>query len=137
MKRKGGAETVALMIVGVVVVGIVATLGVNRMADLDERIKVRTVEIPGERVSTAIHTIDALERAEVEIELQDEYGLERKEGEKHLNYTSNTIINLPGSDYGSYHLDPPSTFGIREGTDSIICIEKTEGSSPIVRPGEC
>lgn len=139
MKRKGSSQNVALFIVGVVVVGVIASLGVDRIVDLDERIKVRTVEIPGERVSTAIHTIDALDKAEVQIDLKDEYGLEmKKEGEKHLNYTADTVIVIPGSDYGSYNMDPPVEFEIKEGIDDSICIEKEgEKSNPVVKPGEC
>lgn len=137
MKRKGGAETVAIMIVGVVVMGFIATIGVQRLVDLDERIRVRTVEIPAERASTTIHATAALDDADVQINLEDEYGIEERDnGEIFLNYTSNTVINLPGSDYGSHQIDPPVNFIAEEGISSNFCVQK-ERSSVFIRPGEC
>lgn len=136
MNRKGGAETVAIMIVGVVVVGVIATIGVSRLVDLDERIRVRTVEIPAERVSTTIHTTAALDNANVQINFEEEYEIEEKNGDPYLSYTSNTAINLPGSDYGSHQIDPPVDFSVETGEDSSLCVEK-EGSAMLLRPGGC
>lgn len=137
MNRKGEAETVAIMIVGVVVMGVIATIGVQRLVDLDDRIRVRTVEIPADRASTTIHTTAALDNAEVQIKLGDEYGIEEKDdGEIYLNYSSNTVVNLPGSDYGSHKLDPPVNFRAEEGTSSNLCVQK-EGSNLFLSPGEC
>jgi len=137
MDRKGEAETVAIMIVGVVVMGVIATIGVQRLVDLDDRIRVRTVEIPADRASTTIHATAALDNANVQINLGDEYGIEEKDdGEIYLNYSSDTVVKIPGSDYGSQKLDPPINFRAEEGISSNLCVQK-EGSSLFLSPGEC
>ncbi|MBC5792993.1 MAG: hypothetical protein H8Z69_03025 [Nanohaloarchaea archaeon] len=132
MKRKGSSETIALAIVGIVIFGLMAVIGINRMTDLDDRIRVRTVEIPADRMGPTIDMASALDEAEIEISFDVEHGIVRKNGGVHLNYTHETLINWPGSDKNSHPIESKVGLDeIKEGVSDDICIRKKSGEISI------
>ncbi len=132
MRRKGSSETIALAIVGIVIFGLMAVIGINRMTDLEDRIRVRTVDIPADRMGPTMDMASALEQAEIELKFDVEYGIMRKNGEVHLNYTHDTLINWPGSDKNSHPIEPESGFeGVTEGISDRICIRKNSAGVSI------
>lgn len=132
---KGAAEIIGLTVVAFAVIAAVATLGIDNLKLIEERIALNTISIAGERVEVAAYSLDSVEEGELQIQLRDEYNLSSQGGEDYIVYEYNGI--LPGEEEKSKsRIDPPVTAEIvREGKSEYVCLKKR--SRVNIYSGEC
>jgi len=136
MKRKGVSDTVALAIVSFVMVGVIVTIGAGNMINLEENIKLRTVDIPAQRMATTMTMVDTLDQAQVQLSMQGRYGLEIRSDGPYLNYTSDGYTSADSSS-GSSKIDSGIDFTAEEGISDTFCVIKESGENPDISPGGC
>jgi len=124
---KGQAQYVGLAVVTLVVVTTILGTSFRDIVNFEERIYLNTMDLPAERVGTAVYSMDAVERGEVELEMPVEYGIESRRGSIYLNYSMETVVGETKSSEIKIH-DPKNVvveFDVEEGVSDTFCINKT------------
>jgi hypothetical protein len=116
---------------------LVMGIGIERVAELDERISLNTVPLVAERVEIAIYTLEtAPDGSSVELGLRDKYNITDQNGGS-IAYRFDSYI--PSEDETRVReINPPGDIRVTtedEGKSSYICIEKS--GRIVVSPGEC
>lgn len=133
---KGLSTTLGLAIVAFFAVALVMNIGIERVAGLEERISLNTVDLVSQRVEIAAYGLDSAEEGSyMEIELEDKYNL-TEDGEVAYEFNS----YLPGRDEVNYaEIDPPDdvNFRVEAGEKSkYFCLRKPY-STVQISTGEC
>jgi hypothetical protein len=137
--NKGMSVTLGLTVVTFFAVALVMNLGLERVAELDERISLNTVPLVTERVEVAVYTLEsAPDGSTVELNLRDKYNVTDENGGG-IAYEFDSY--LPSEDETKMReIDPPGNSIVNvgkeeEGKSEYICIEKK--GSVTVSAGEC
>ncbi|MBY6293965.1 hypothetical protein GLU60_01095 [Nanohaloarchaea archaeon H01] len=134
---KGFSQAMGLAVVTFFVVALVAGLGTDRTASLNDRIILNSVPTAADRVEIAIYTMDAVRQGELELRMKGQYGLEDRNDEEFLNYSFDSFLPDQG-DTSRARINPPVSFNLdEEGISGKICVIKTEGENVEIDSGEC
>lgn len=133
---KGMSVTLSLAIVTFFALTLVTNIGIERVAEVDERMSMHSVPLVAQRLEVAIYTLDAVDEGQVQLNLRDEYNLSRNPDEIAYNFTS----YLPTLDeVRKSEIKPPEDVNyiiIDEGKSEQICLTKYETTIQ-VEPGVC
>lgn len=135
--NKGMSVTLGLTVVTFFAVALVMNLGIERVAELDERISLNMVPLVTERVEVAVYTLEsAPDGSKVELELREEYNV-TQENEGSIAYKFDSY--LPSEDETKMReINPPGDISVAIGNEDkseYICIEKR--GNAVVSSGEC
>lgn len=128
--------TTHTQVIAVTIIHSVIILGllVNYVSTLDQKGRLETLPVVDNRIESTIYTASGLEEGKIQMEMTDEYGLNREGGDIYVNYTAGSVLFTSSS--RSRELEPPVDLSLSgEGKSSSFCIEKNSGIS--IRPGEC
>ena len=132
---KGLSVTLSLAIVTFFAVALVANIGIERVAEIEDRMSMHAVPLVAQRVEVAIYTLNAGNDGEVQLNLRDEYNLSKNPDRITYNFTS----YIPSQDdTRRSEINPPEGVGYvitEEGRSEYICLRKTGIIK--VSPGEC
>lgn len=133
---KGLSVTLGITVVAFFAVALMASLGIERIAQLDQRVNLKTVPLVSERVEVAVYGMSAVEEGSLEIEMRGKYNLSREDGGE-ISYRFDSFI--PSRDETlSSEINPPEDvyFDIEsEGKSKYICVEKSD--TVTLASGEC
>lgn len=137
---KGDISWVGRLLAVMLITIMVLQIGLNIGEAIDDKIRIETIDIVGQRFGTAIYMISGVENGSVQLNLQKEYGLNKKkleEGETPLvNYTAGSLPLSILQEYGEAPIRTPVDFSMEPGRDKEFCIRKKSNEINL-RPGEC
>ena len=132
-----GIEQVTLAVLTFILIGMLVVFGTERILNLDERARMRTVDIPAGRIDSSLYMMDSIEEGSLEMRLKAEYSLNRTDGETYLTYHMNNVLISSENSSQSAPISPTATrFQVEEGENSRFCITKSPDEL-ILEPGGC
>ena len=120
-------ETVTLAVITMIIIGSLTLFGTQRVLDLEERITMRTVEIPAARVGSSVYMMDGMEEAELVMKFENNYSIVRHQGDPYLKYEMEKVLTSLGETSSSEKIEVPNSisFSFEEGKSKDFCIRKT------------
>lgn len=126
MKSKGISTPYLLAITGVLISGMVAGLEADTLLGLQDDAVAKTLPLVAQRVESVMVSLEGLDQATVEMDLQRELNFTLIEGEPSIQYQDNVAEIEPGMDYQ-----------IEEGSSDTLCLVQKSDESVKIAPGGC
>lgn len=125
MNRKGAVITTSTAIVGIIAATMIGAIGLSDFYSLEDDLREDTIEIVASRVSMALYSMDALEEAELSIDLEAKYFIDEEGGEVVVEYG-----DVEASDENFVNAD------IESGDSQEWCIKKSSSGTSL-HPEAC
>lgn len=134
---KGNSIELGINIITVLASVMILAIAVNFGVTLDEKAKVETLPTVEKRVESALLMLSGVKKGQVELDLDDDYGLQEKENKVLLNFTAEGVF-VPSSDtFSEKQIESSANFRLKEsGKSRYLCINK-KPDKMLLYPGEC
>lgn len=126
--RKGVSLPTVMAILAVVISAMFIGISSDIILKPENYIRSNSVFMVSDRISSSAYAMDSMERADMQLDLGDEYKFEKDTGDDSLYiiYGDNSEKVEPGVGYSS-----------ETGSAEKICISKHSGSNPSIEMGGC
>lgn len=136
--RKGVSLPTVMAILAVVISAMFIGISSDLVLKPEQYIRSNSVFLMSERVSSAVYAMDSMERAEMQLDLEDKYSFERVQGDD-LIYIRYSKGESDSAEQGEKKdpVEPGVHYTSEKGVAEKICVTKNPGSSPRIEMGRC
>lgn len=124
-------RTVSIMISVIMLI----SLSLGLAYSIGPKVRLETIDVVSQRFEGAVYMTSGLERGRTQLNMKDEYGLEKEDGTVYVNYTAEIPLSILEEE-ARREIESPVEFRTVEGTSENFCIVRKPGDI-VLRTGEC
>lgn len=104
---------------------------------LTDKVRLESVDIVAQRFGSSIYMMSGLEEGRTQLNLRDDYGIDKRDGQVFLNYTVDYLALSVLEKKEDSPVNAPVDFSAEEGISESFCLVKKPGSDVEIKAGEC